>query len=70
MSAGAFCCSLSLRRGLAKQEKMEVLSADAIETNCSVIRAQNQRVFIGPYAFLFCYSFLVIQDVAFQSERK
>lgn len=49
---------------------MEVLSEDVIETNCSVIRAKNQLVFIGPCIFSFCSSFLLIQGIALQRERK
>lgn len=42
-------CSVNLQ----SEKKIEVLSEDAIETQCAVIRAKKELVFIGPYTFIF-----------------
>lgn len=41
---------------LQSEKKIEVLSEDAIETQCEVMRAKKQLVFIGPYTFFFNFA--------------
>lgn len=54
---------------LQSKKKIEVLSEDAIETQCSVIRAKKQLVFIGPYTLFYFPTHFLLYKAQLSRER-